>query len=176
MLWGWHGDADLAPAVTYLAARPDVVDDRIGAVGMSMGAEQAIGAAGVDDRILAVVAEGASGRGPGTEGDAPAGVAGWAGRLFAWTATQAADLLTSAHAPPSMRSAVEATAPRPVLVIAAGDVAAEATAGRHFQAGAPDSVELWVVPGAGHTDGLGTDPAGWERRVVAFLDRALVAG
>jgi uncharacterized protein len=29
--------------------------------------------------------------------------------------------------------------------------------------------ELWVVKGAGHTAALGTDPTGYERRVIAFF-------
>ena len=33
--------------------------------------------------------------------------------------------------------------------------------------------ELWVVPGAGHTGGLRTRPAEYERRTTTFLDRAL---
>jgi hypothetical protein len=38
---------------------------------------------------------------------------------------------------------------------------------------APDVVTTWVVPGAGHTDGLAKDPDEWEPRVVAFLDEHL---
>src|SRR5690606_4079731 len=58
MDWGWYGEADIAAAVTYLAGRADVDAGRIAVVGLSMGGEQAIGAAGADERIRAVVAEG----------------------------------------------------------------------------------------------------------------------
>ena len=34
----------------------------------------------------------------------------------------------------------------------------------------PQRVQVWTVPGAGHTQGLSTAPAEWERRVVGFLD------
>jgi hypothetical protein len=32
---------------------------------------------------------------------------------------------------------------------------------------------VWEIEGSGHTDGLATDPTGWEDRVVAFLDGQL---
>src|SRR5206468_1520008 len=62
MDFGWYGDADVQGAVTFLGAQPDVRDGRIAAVGLSMGGEEAIGAAATDPRIRAVVAEGATGR------------------------------------------------------------------------------------------------------------------
>jgi hypothetical protein len=34
--------------------------------------------------------------------------------------------------------------------------------------------ELWVVPGAGHTQGLKLHPALYEARVVGFFDRELL--
>ena len=35
---------------------------------------------------------------------------------------------------------------------------------------------IWMVPGAGHTQGLETQPKEYERLVVGFFDRALLAG
>ena len=62
MDFGWYGDQDTSAAVSFLQAQPDVDDQRIAAMGMSMGGEQAIGAAAADPRIGAVVAEGATNR------------------------------------------------------------------------------------------------------------------
>ena len=59
---GWYGDLDTVAAVDFLVAQPGVDPARIGIVGLSMGAEEAIGAAAVDPRLGAVVAEGATGR------------------------------------------------------------------------------------------------------------------
>ena len=59
---GWYGDLDTTAAVTFLARQDGVVPSRIGVVGLSMGGEEAIGAAGDEPRIRAVVAEGATGR------------------------------------------------------------------------------------------------------------------
>jgi hypothetical protein len=57
---GWFGDEDVGGAVSFLVAQSRV--DDIAAVGLSMGGEEAIGAAATDDRIATVVAEGATKR------------------------------------------------------------------------------------------------------------------
>jgi len=171
MDFGWRGDLDVDAALDFLA-------EHVGGaalVGMSMGGEEAIGAAAADPRVRAVVAEGATGR---TAADRAwlADAYGLRGRLhlalervmFGLT-----DLLTSARPPISLADAVVAASPRPVLLIAAGDVADEAEVATRLQARAPTSVDVWVVPGAGHTDGFRTAPDEWERRVLAVLDAAL---
>ncbi|MET7426339.1 hypothetical protein [Dactylosporangium sp. NPDC005555] len=84
---------------------------------------------------------------------------------------QVLDLLTDAGLPVTLR-APAAAAPRPLLLIAAGDVPDELHAARHIQWGNA-YVQVWQVPGAGHTRGLSTAPEQWERRVVAFLTGAL---
>jgi alpha-beta hydrolase superfamily lysophospholipase len=58
MEFGWYGDLDIAAALSYLESRPEVDPARSGAVGMSMGGEQVVGAAATDTRIHAVVGEG----------------------------------------------------------------------------------------------------------------------
>jgi dienelactone hydrolase len=174
MDFGWWGDRDIAAAVTYLDGRPDVRDGRIGAVGMSMGGEQAIAAAGVDPRILAVVAEGTTGMQLADHGWlGHYGVRGWITKGIDWVTYQASELLSGAPRPMSLRDAIAAAAPRPVLLIAAGDVADESIAGRFFREGSPRTAQLWVVPGAAHTGGLATRPAEWEAQVTRFLDGAL---
>jgi hypothetical protein len=100
------------------------------------------------------------------------GVRGWLQERVDWLTYTVADLLTDAGRPISLRAAVAASQ-RPTLLIAAGDVDSEAAAGRSIRAAAPGTVELWVVPGTGHTDALRTHPGEWEARVVAFLDEAL---
>lgn len=175
MDFGWYGDTDVVAAVTWLAGRPDVDARRIGAVGLSMGGEQAIGALAHDPRLRAVVAEGATNR---TFADKAwlADEYGIRGRIqqgVEWLTYTLTDLLTAARPPISLAVAVAAAAPRPVLLVAAGDVADEALAGRAIQAASPSTVDLWVVAGAGHTGGLRTQPEEWARRVPDFLARAL---
>ena len=63
-----------------------------------------------------------------------------------------------------------------MLLIAGGAVMgnAEEDADRWIASAAPDSVEVWVVPGAGHIGAIQADAAQWEATVVMFLEMALV--
>ena len=40
---------------------------------------------------------------------------------------------------------------------------------------APEPKTLWRIAGAGHTGGIDAQPREYERRVVAFFDRALLS-
>ena len=175
MDFGWHGDADIAAATAFLARRPDVDPDRIGAVGMSMGGEQAIGASGGDPLIRAVVAEGATAR---TAADAGwlsdrYGLRGAVQEQIEKVQDLVTDVLTSASVPTALRTAIVESGTTRYLLIAAGDVDAELQAAAHMAAGAPARVEVWTIPGVGHTGGLAAAPDVWAERVVGFLDDAL---
>jgi len=157
-------------------ARPDVDPARIGAVGMSMGGEQVVGAAATDTRIRAVVGEGVTGRAFADKAWLPRHWRGWVQRGIDGVLFTTADLLTDASPPVSLRDAVGQAAPRPVLLVAGGGVMgnAEEDADRWIQAGSPDTVEIWVVPDATHTAAVRTHPRQWEARVIGFLDSALL--
>jgi pimeloyl-ACP methyl ester carboxylesterase len=171
---GWYGDADVTAAVTFLLDRRGVDPDRIGVLGLSMGGEEAIGAAAADPRIRAVVAEGATAR---TAADKarwlPGGVAGEVQRGLDWTTFGIAGLLTDAPRPAPLYDAIVRSSGTPFLLISAGKVADERRAADVLRAASPERVQVWTVPGAGHTHGVQARPHEWETRVVAFLDRAL---
>ena len=90
-----------------------------------------------------------------------------------WVQYTAAGLISGAPRPMSIPDAIRAAAPRPVLIIAGGAVADEPIAARWFQAASPATVQVWVVPHAGHTQGLATAPGAWEAHVISFLNAAL---
>jgi uncharacterized protein len=172
MEFGWYGDQDIAGAVSWLRSQPDVDGRRIGAVGMSMGGEEAIGAAAGNDQIKAVVAEGATGR---TAADTEwlSDEYGLRGAITeAWDAVVEyglADLLTGADPPVSLHDAVARSAPRQVLLITAGTVDEEASAARYIRSASPHTVHVWQVPDAGHTQGISVQPGQWKRHVLGFL-------
>lgn len=177
MDFGWYGDRDVGAAVRWLQAQPDVDPSRIGAVGMSMGGEEALGAMVSNPLLRAVVGEGVTGRVPADQAwlSDRYGIRGTVTRWSHEITYGVAGLLTDAAEPGSLRSAVAAAAPRPVLLIAAGTVEDEGYAAAFIEAGSPSTVQVWVVPGASHTSGLRTAPGQWEQRVAGFLDRALLA-
>lgn len=172
---GWYGDVDMRAAVDYVRARTDVDPTRIAALGESMGGEEAIGALANDARLRAVVAEGATNRVIGDWSWLPGryGVRGRFQHLVNRLAFGLTDLMTDAEPPSTLRSAVTAAAPRPILLIAAGNVPDERYADEFIRASSPGTVELWVAEGANHTGALRTDPSEWTRRVTSFLDDAL---
>jgi pimeloyl-ACP methyl ester carboxylesterase len=175
MAFGWYGEEDIAAALDHLATRPEVDPDRLGVVGLSMGGEEALGALGVDDRIAAVVAEGATGRSDLDKAwlsDA-FGVRGWAQEQLEHLQYAAVAALTPAARPMALMEAV-AGSDAPVLLIAAGQVDDEGRVAEVLRSARPDGVEVWVVAGAGHTQGLATDPRAWEDRVIGVLDGALL--
>jgi pimeloyl-ACP methyl ester carboxylesterase len=174
MDFGWYGDRDVNGAVRFLAQQPDVGSGRILAVGLSMGGEEAIGAAATNPRICGVVAEGVTGR---TAADrswlsGAYGIRGFAQESLDRLTYGLVDLLTPASPPPSLRSAVEQMAPRRVLLIAALRVKGEPHAADHFEGGSPHTVEVWVAPGAGHTGALEARQSEWIDRVTKFLASA----
>jgi hypothetical protein len=170
MDFGWWGDRDVDAAVTWLTGRADVRDGRIGVVGLSMGGEEAIGAAAGDPRIRAVVTEGALWRGSMDTGWLARDAEGYLERAMLGVQTALTRLLTSAPQPTSLRAAIARIAPRPILLIAGQP---ELRGGRYLRDAAPGSVELWELPGTPHVRGLAEHPAEWEARVVGFLDEAL---
>ena len=172
MLWGWHGERDVAGAVTYLAGRADVDPARIGALGLSMGGEEAITAAAADPRIATVVAEGASVRVPGDRVWGEVGVSGAIQAAYYPIMWGLADLMTDPAPPITLAEAARRLGSRQVLLIESNDEN-DAAAGPVIRDAAPTAVELWAMPDTGHTQGLFTHPQEWETRVIGFLDAHL---
>jgi dienelactone hydrolase len=173
MDFGWWGDRDVAAAVSFLDRQSGVRAGKIAVLGESMGGERALAAAGSDSRIRAVVAEGATGQQLADHGWLPDGTGGALQRGMEWVMYTAAGLISGAPRPMSIRDAIRAADGRPTLIIAGGSVADEPVAAGWFQAASPATVQAWVVPHAGHTQGLAIAPRAWEAHVIGFLDAAL---
>jgi pimeloyl-ACP methyl ester carboxylesterase len=177
MDFGWDGDADVAAATAYLATRPDVRPGQIGAVGLSMGGEEAIGATRSNGVLRAVVAEGATGRMAGDDAwlSDRHGLRGAFQEQLERVQDWVTDVLTSASVPSSLHGAVHASGRARYLLITAGNVSNERNAADYVATAAPERVEVWTVEGANHTAGLRTAPEEWEGRVTTFLDEVLLS-
>jgi hypothetical protein len=82
-------------------------------------------------------------------------------------------VLTSAHEPLPLADSLRAAAPRPVLLIAAGNVADERSVATRLRDASPKNVSLWIAPNAAHTAALHVDHDEWVVRVSTFLRGAL---
>ncbi|HEV7205830.1 MAG TPA: alpha/beta hydrolase [Jatrophihabitans sp.] len=171
---GWYGDRDIAAAAGLLEHRPDVDPARIGVLGLSMGGEEAIGAAAAVPALRAVVAEGATGRTAGDKsGWLPGGMSGAVQRYLDWMTFGTTRLLSPAPFPPTLHSAIDRASGTSFLLITAGGSPDEARAAAYLESAAPSRVQVWTVPDAGHTGGLVTRPQEWTARVTGFLHSSL---
>jgi hypothetical protein len=168
---GWGGEPDLEAAVDYLAARHQ---DRIGGLGLSVGGELLLQTAARDRRLRAVVSEGAGRQSLADQleiPDVPKAIR-W---LSPMTIETAAGVVLANRMPPDgLVDVVPRIAPRPVLLISGGRGSADEELNSVYRDAGGPTVTHWEIAQAGHTGGLDTVPADYERRVVEFFDQALL--
>jgi pimeloyl-ACP methyl ester carboxylesterase len=175
--YGWGAARDIDAGVAYLRTRPDVEDDRVGGLGLSVGGEQMIDAAAGNAGLKAVVSEGAGLRSARESFDRE-GPADWELALqypLDLMQTAAVWVLAGEAPPPSLKEQVARISPRAVFLIYGEDgQEIERVTNPVYYAAAGQPKELWEVPGAGHTGGLSAQPEEYERRVIAFFGRELL--
>jgi uncharacterized protein len=167
---GYNAQPAVDAALRWLSRRPDVDPRRIAGFGSSLGAEVLLEAAARDSRLRAVVADGPTRPMDGqrvSDPDVPE-------RVFGAVWIQAVRAVSGMREAPSLIGLMPRIAPRPVLLIAGGVGAPdEIPANRAYRDAGGPTTQLWELQDAGHTGGLRTHPAAYERRTTDFLDRAL---
>jgi len=172
---GWGGEPDLRVAISYLQLRPDVRDGRIGGLGLSVGGELLLQAAAHDERLRAVVSEGAGMRSAAEQKHMPGAPPEPLRWIAPITAETAAGVVLSDHLPPpDLADLMRRIPPRPVLLIRGMRGNGDEALNRVYRDAGRPSAALWEIGRAGHTGGLSAVPGEYERRVVAFFDRALL--
>jgi len=170
--FGWQCGQDVAAAVDFLQAEGMA---RIGALGLSMGSEVLLGSAADQPEIAAIVADGASQRSLADYLTIPENRSLW----HSWTTRlmYASVRLFSGQTPPepTLLSSITSAVDTRFLFIAAGNVEKESTFGGLYAAAAEDRSTLWVVPGAGHTQGIAVATQEYVSRVIGFFNETLLA-
>ena len=156
-------------ALDWVASRPDVDPDRIGAFGSSLGGEVLLEATAREPRLRAVVSDGAK----RPEDDHSTGDRPLHERLQSALMLHASRAIAGTRAAPSLDGVMPRIAPRPVLLIASGGDPEEIPVNRRYRDEAGPAAELYEIPDAGHTSGAVTHPREYEARVTGFLDRSL---
>jgi dienelactone hydrolase len=170
--WTWQPDVDAA--VEYLKSRSEVDDGRIGALGLSGGADALIESAARRPDLQAVVAEGAGARAYGDPLDIP-GAGKWVTVPYTTVLFAAAQVLSGWPEARSVGDFVGVGRPGRVFLIAAGeDVGSEYQLNRIWAGRARGRVQLWELPEGKHTGALDEEPEEYERRVIGFFDRRLL--
>jgi fermentation-respiration switch protein FrsA (DUF1100 family) len=168
--WGWR--KDVAGALAFLRGQPDVDASRIGALGLSRGADVLIGVAPERRELAAVVGDGATTSSfadyrniVGFDVEAPS----------AWTMFLAIRVLSGASPGEPLMESVADVSPTPLLLIGAdGSLPDELEINRIYAEAAREPVELWQLPGVNHTAAIRERPEEYERRVIGFFDDALL--
>jgi uncharacterized protein len=167
---GYNAQPGVDAALRWLSRRADVDPQRIAGFGSSLGAEVLLEAAARDPRLRAVVADGPTRPMDGRRVSDPA----LHERAFGAVWLHAVRAVSGMREAPSLIGLMPRIAPRPVLLIAGGVGAPdEIPANRAYRDAGGPTTQLWELPDAGHTGGLRTHPAAYERRTTTFLDRAL---
>jgi dienelactone hydrolase len=172
--WGWSSYRDVDAAVRFLQRRPDVTENRIGGVGLSVGGEMMLEAAARSHGLRAVVSEGAGERSINELLDFT-GTAKWEQVPSYAALTAGIALFSDQLPPPSLKQLIPRIAPTPVFLIYGehGQDGERNLNPTYYESARPPK-QIWQVPGSGHVGGIDAHPAEYERRVVAFLDRALL--
>jgi predicted alpha/beta hydrolase len=166
--YGWDWPKDVAGALDFLRGRSDVDAGRIGALGLSTGADVLIDVAGERGDIAAVVGD----------GTAAASFDDWArlrgtelGTVPGWMMFSTIRVL-SGDAPTRPLADQVRKITSPTLLISAG-TAEEREFSALYEHAARGPVEHWNLPDAHHTHAIREYPDQYEQRVVSFLDDAL---
>ena len=170
---GWNGYKDIPAAVEFLEAQDGVDAGRVGGLGLSMGGETLLQAAGEDSGsgLAAVVSEGAGARTYKEVLEMP-GSSKFIATPSLFVRETAIQLLTGVAVPPTNDDTIARFAPNPVMLIS-GDLGEEREWNRMMRDRSLDSVDLFEAEG-GHIDGLATQPEEYESRVIGFFDRNLL--
>jgi hypothetical protein len=175
--YGWLERHDVVAIVDALTSTEKV--RHLGALGVSMGAANALQSAAIDPRIEAVVAEDPFANLREVSYDyAGLDVAPLLGKTLFRPASIVAmrEAGLAGNFSPDDVSPEKAVATRPFAVLIICGTNDHRIPCRHAERvynAATGPKELWEVPGAGHAAALGRDPAGYEARVTAFFRRYL---
>ena len=168
--YGWSWKKDVAGAMAFLKAQREVDPARIGALGLSTGADVLVEAAPDRPDLRAIVADGTAAEGyedwHRLRGDEIGMVPGWV--MF-----KTIEVLSGDPPPPPLEDMVRRVSSPTLLISAGTDIEREFNV--HYERAAAGRVEHWNLPDAVHTQAIHSHRDAYERRVVAFFDAAFAS-
>ena len=168
--YGSRESDDIVSAVKYLQTRIDVHGNKIGAYGISLGAQAVLRAALKTDKVRALVLEGLAPSRISDHGGLPKDFVQWVSYPFHWMYHLLHRFMAGSREA-GVLQVVGKISPRPILFIANGKK--EAAFNRLFHQAANDPKELWEVPNTQHNSALAQDPDGYMNRLIRFFSKSL---
>ena len=168
---GWAFHRDLEGALRFLRGRADVDDERIGAIGLSVGGEALLEASAKTRGFAAIVSDGAGARSV-REDVVHMRASKLPEIVSSAVMTGGVTIFANQLPPPSLVDLVPKIAPTAVFFIhATKGAGGEDNNPDYFDAAGPPK-RIWKIE-TSHTHGLTDHPQEYERRVIAFFDRTL---
>ena len=169
---GYYEREDALAAVDYLKSRPGLGGSKIGLLGLSQGGATAILAAADSDGVLAVAAEASFRSVDSAVAQSFSHFVGLPAFPFApitvWLAERRTGIHTGDIVP---ERTVSELSPTPLLVMhGLDDETISPADSQAIFAAAGEPKELWLIPGAEHSEGATVAPDEYRRRIVAFFD------
>jgi uncharacterized protein len=168
-----NASPDIAAAMVFLRSRKEIDPERIGAVGLSLGANVILKAAAEDATLKALVVDGAS---TNKIDDLlplpPQYRLMYVAAPMWWVADRMGEWMSGVPATPLV-VLVERIAPRPILFISGND-AEEQFMNRRLYEHAGPTAQLWELPDTAHVGGIFTHLEEYKQRVLTFFDIALL--
>ncbi len=169
--YGLREADDVAGAADYLLKRLDVNGQKIGALGISLGAQAALRGALKTDCLRALVLEGLSPATLSDHGGRPQSLQRWINYPFNWIYYQAYQFMIRGK-DASVVESIGKIAPRPILLIASGEK--DIYFNRTFFQAAQEPKELWELPDGEHGAAILQNSSEYIQRVIEFFDKALL--
>jgi pimeloyl-ACP methyl ester carboxylesterase len=164
---------DVAGAVDYLLTRADVDADKIGALGISLGAQAVLRGALKTDKLRAIVMEGLGPAVLADHGGKPTTLQRKINYPLNWFAYSLSEFMMGGR-DTGVLEEIGKIAPRPLMLVACGKF--EIHFGRMFLAAANDPKISWELPKTRHAHGLVQNPREYPQRIIAFFRQALDVG
>jgi len=170
---GWGFDRDLKGALTFLRSRGDVDPNRIGGLGLSVGGEALLQTAAETTHLKAVVSEGAGAR-SAREDTVHVSLKKVPELVVSGVMTAGTALFSNRLPPPNLKNLTGKISPTPVFFIYAEQGAGGEDNNPDYYQAAREPKQIWKIT-TSHTHGLSARPKEYERRVIGFFDRTLLA-
>ncbi len=163
---------DVEAGVNYLQTRPDVNPDKIGGLGLSLGAVVMIQGAAKNSDIKAVIVDGTDATRLNDYFPLPSRY--WGSSIMVphiWMIDRFIGLF-SGQQTTATKELVQIISPRPILFISTGQDLEQFVNQRFYEHAGPFA-ELWEMPEIGHLGGLSAYPEEYTQRIITFFDTHL---